>query len=659
MIDEIRRIKLEPIQEKLARKEEIQKQIESNKVEIEAISDPFDSKRHNLEIENYKLKSELFDLETLEEEKARIETATLADFGIDFQEAFKFLKDNNAEIVLTEEDKDNLYSKDKSKREYKSTDDFILVHKTDYIPEDSRIRTSKESGVQAKSEMKIGDEYYNYYYSSERDTIHFAVNAEVGDHEYGSWHNCKYAVLIPFNGIPKERMGVVAAQDTFTKGGVNLPDNAYILCPKGEKEKLQKKNPNITIIEYDGPNVSGYADALVRGLGYREESCGKWGWANKEHNQKFDEIMEKEGFEVGIPHMYSRFKKSDEEKESVHQIIAKSKLMKEKNVIKSKKDLNETYFVAQDITLESFDILVERLDTEGIRISPESRTFIHNLYELDVEEFNKENLSNGMPDTEETVQLLNRLEELKESNSQAYDRYNKTFYIRNITEYSILKEIGRENLENEKQQEIKEAEEKRQKILSKKMKDFEIKDYNNLELVNATYEESILRSNIFEESYREINKKLKEKGISKYIFCMHGTGIIIYEEETGEFQKIDDDLQGKEHYSPKHGYPKLDFKEKEDETVGEYLERLEKYTECFSRYYNGEIVDESVRFDENGEMIEESKVEKSDFEKVAESREAVSELLSGKIVREIKEEMQQQEEHTNENSVSEGEEYDQ
>lgn len=643
MIDEIRKIKLQPILAELQREDEIKAKIKNNEEEIarEYKKDLMSSKAEKLKTENYKLKDKLNKLERLKEEKSRIESASLYDLGMDFQEAVEFLQRYNIEIVLTEEDKDNLYSKDSSKREYKSTDDFILVHKTDYIPEESKIRTSKESKVKLKGEMKIGDQHYDYQYSSERDTIHCAVNGEVGDHEFGSWHNCPYAILIPFNSVPKEQIGIAATQDTVLKGGVNLQNNAYILCPRGKKEEIQAKNPNVNVIEYEGPNVSGYADALVRGLGYENESCSKWGWINEEQNAKFNGIMKKEGFKnVGIPHSYSEFEVNDNKKRNINKIVEKSKLIKKMDVIKKKEDLDKTHFVAEDIEEDDFNILVTRLKEEEIPISDESITLIHNLYKLNLEEYSIENLRGDMPNTEETEELLSKFKNLLESDNKDYDRYFKKFYIRSITEYAILKEIGRENLETEKQKNREKIEIAKQQVLLKKTGDFNIKDLDTLELVNATEEELKIYRELIENEIKKINTKLQEKGIDKYYFTEIISGDLGLMRDDYNFEEINKDLDTKKHYRGLHeivGIPTLDFEQKEDETVGEYLERLGKYTDCFSKYYDGHTVDESITFDENGNLIEVPKVE--NFEKVATSKEAVNELHVGEIVQEIRDEM--------------------
>lgn len=62
----------------------------------------------------------------------------------------------------------------------------------------------------------LNEKDYNYFYKRERNTVHFAVNDEVASHEYGNWENSKYAVLIPFTDIPKEKISKVKSVDTFT-----------------------------------------------------------------------------------------------------------------------------------------------------------------------------------------------------------------------------------------------------------------------------------------------------------------------------------------------------------------------------------------------------------------------------------------------------------
>ena len=122
------------------------------------------------------------------------------------------MKENNIPIVLTEEDK---YITPQEK-EYKGLEDFILVHKTDFIPTQSKIKSAKDSQALVNEQIILNGKEYNYMYKRERNTVHFAVNGEVSSHAYGNWDNCKYAVLIPIIDIPKEKIEMFASVDTFT-----------------------------------------------------------------------------------------------------------------------------------------------------------------------------------------------------------------------------------------------------------------------------------------------------------------------------------------------------------------------------------------------------------------------------------------------------------
>lgn len=628
MIEEIRKIKVQPYLEKLQEKSKM-KILEEQRIREE-------KEKTGIEVNKLGLSRILEDIESLEKEKARIERASLAELGMDFFEAVAFLKEHNIEIVLTEEDKQYLYSKDTSKREYKGIEDFILVHKTDYIPEEGEIRPANESGVQLNDEMKLRDEVYNVKYASERNTVHFAVNTEVSSNDGGSWDNCKYAILIPFNNIPKEKIGIVAAQDTFAIGKVKLSKEAYILCPKGQKQRIQEKNPEANIIEYEDQRVLGYANALVRGLGYKNEECAKWSWGDVKSTEIFNEIMKKEGFEsIGGAHFHSKYSIEENERQAINEIIAKAKLIKEKELIKGEEDLERKDFnliytkEARSLSEDGFDILVMGLEAEGITLSNEGKILIHNLYKIGIYLIDEEKLREGMPDTKETAELLEEFKKFNQSSDNTY--------ITHMITHAILKGIERERAEKEYQQ-------KRKNVLSRKVKDFEmIMDDDGGFYYKKDVESDIkVKAELVEEYQKKINDRLKEKGIVNYIFnIVDGVYITVEDEDWEErIDEIHSSLQGKDHYKGNNEmqFLKLDFKEDEEETLEQYFRRIEKYTEQFSRYYDGYTIDESVKFDENGEPMQE-KIQKSDFEKVAIDRNVIIELQLGNITKEIRTEM--------------------
>ena len=231
---------------------------------------------------------------------------TLEDYHLTLQDAIKLLNDNNIPIVLTEEDKKAIID---IPREYneKGMESIVLVHKTDYIPHSSKIRSNRDAkAIAGTIETKFNDgSDYKIDVPSKRRTVHFSMNGEVGSHSYGNWDSKKYAIIIPFNDIPKENIAAVNPEDTWTKDSVRLTVNTWILCPKGEKEQIQEENPNINIIEYEGKCVSGYANSFVTNLGYRYEDVGVHSWNDKKSSEEICETISNNGFRRDS-HYYSK-----------------------------------------------------------------------------------------------------------------------------------------------------------------------------------------------------------------------------------------------------------------------------------------------------------------------------------------------------------------
>ena len=67
---------------------------------------------------------------------------TLEDYHLTLQDAIKLLNDNNIPIVLTEEDKKAIIEIPREYKE-KGMESIVLVHKTDYIPHGSKIRSNR------------------------------------------------------------------------------------------------------------------------------------------------------------------------------------------------------------------------------------------------------------------------------------------------------------------------------------------------------------------------------------------------------------------------------------------------------------------------------------------------------------------------------------
>ena len=215
---------------------------------------------------------------------------TLYQIGFTPMEAIKFLESKGIQPVLSESDKYIV----SHPRDYSSKSSLIGVHKTRYVPTANMIKSAKDSNVEYKRRVIINGIEYQYSYRAARDTVHMAMNDEVSSHFY-SWDDCKYAILVPFNDIPNEKIGFAAPMDTFTRGSIELSENAWILCPKNEVESLKKFNPKVHVLGYEGENVQGFSQPFLSQLGYRAESVGMWNWTDAESDKKFNELIEKEG----------------------------------------------------------------------------------------------------------------------------------------------------------------------------------------------------------------------------------------------------------------------------------------------------------------------------------------------------------------------------
>lgn len=404
------------------------------------------SKANKLERENWKLKAKLNELEELKREKSRIENASLSDLGMDFQEAIEFLQDYNVEIVLTEEDKKAIYNQENQKNEdIKSFENLILVHKTDYPPKNSQIKPSSKSDVKGTDKVQIRGKQYEFEYNEPRNTVHFYMNGEVGSHTGGYWDDMKYVVLIPLDKVNKEKMVGGSMVDTYFDGIVDIPNDSYLLCPKGEKHKIQADNPNITILEYEGERVLQYGNALVSALGYYEEGQCKDYWVrNKKGQEQALNLYEENGF-IQARHAGSKEYKEEEKKTKINRKLEACEVIKKHlKEINGKDELYGISFSDTQINIEELDELFQRLEGKNVNISQKDRQVIRGFYEGNEEIIKEDSL-----EAEEMRKYIK------------FENKNKNELARDVLDYMILKELGKERL-------LEIQKEKEERVLSKK-----------------------------------------------------------------------------------------------------------------------------------------------------------------------------------------------
>ena len=306
---------------------------------------------------------------------------TLEDYHLTLQDAIKLLNDNNIPIVLTEEDKKAIID---IPREYneKGMESIVLVHKTDYIPHSSKIRSNRDAkAIAGTIETKFNDgSDYKIDVPSKRRTVHFSMNGEVGSHLYGNWDSKKYAIIIPFNDIPKENIAAVNPEDTWTKDSVRLTVNTWILCPKGEKEQIQEENPNINIIEYEGECVSGYVNSFVTNLGYRYEEVGVHSWNDEKSSEEICRTISNNGFRREI-HYYSKESDTEFSFQNIDIATSLAELLVQKHYFKNyddfknmiaktefEKSINNIFMQDKERILTNVNILKSNLQKIGVNI---------------------------------------------------------------------------------------------------------------------------------------------------------------------------------------------------------------------------------------------------------------------------------------------------
>ena len=300
-----------------------------------------DELREKLSTEKPRLEKEIKELQLNEKWQAaseRLEKAknakTIKDLGIGLFEAFSILKENNIPIVLTEADK----VETEVERDYSSKSAFIGVHKTQFAPTDSKIKTAKEAKAVSKETITINGQEYEYEFMSERDTVHMAMNDEVSSHMYGSWEDCKYSILIPMSDIPNEQIGYACSVDTFTKGSLRLSENCWILCPIDEVEQIKRNNPNVHAIGYEGESVFGYSSPFLSALGYRAEDVGMWSWDDEESKKQFAELMEQEGLKIAH-HSATHFHEDENALAEINSVVSICNMIKNNGLLENADDI--------------------------------------------------------------------------------------------------------------------------------------------------------------------------------------------------------------------------------------------------------------------------------------------------------------------------------
>lgn len=234
----------------------------------------------------------------------------LSDFGLTKQQAMDVLKAHNMPIVIemdspSEINNINIASthsfqaKPNSNPDLSVLKDYVLVHRTDYCPNNGRIKTYREVGALNPNARLELDKIGTLTGIHGMTTVHFAVNGPVTKHSAGDWRYKIYAVIIPFPDMPISQLRCCNAVDTYIENGLSLPPSAVIVCPEEEIMKVQTQNPNHTVIGYASElDRTQSVNYVIDLLGYKVQEIGAANWTNGQEQDKYYKQVEKTGLNV-------------------------------------------------------------------------------------------------------------------------------------------------------------------------------------------------------------------------------------------------------------------------------------------------------------------------------------------------------------------------
>ncbi|MBQ3642627.1 hypothetical protein II906_11995 [bacterium] len=136
---------------------------------------------------------------------------------------------------------------------------LVLVHMTNYEPENNVILSTRD---------KIG---------GSRNSVHFTLNHPVEEHHAGSWDNCKYAIIMPFETTVKAnnkgKFIEGLPNDLYTNGSVKIPEGSVLVkynetMPEGCVNVSQSTSLNGVKVIETSQHPHEIVPEIIKEMGY-------------------------------------------------------------------------------------------------------------------------------------------------------------------------------------------------------------------------------------------------------------------------------------------------------------------------------------------------------------------------------------------------------
>ena len=340
-----------------------------------------------------------------------------------------------------------------------------MVHKTSYFP-NKAIKTPFDTKKFAMKTIncKIDgeDREYKYPIRSYRNTVHFCLNGGVESHAYGRWDDIKYAILMPLSKNKDKIVGGTEC-DLFSLGSVPITDNAYILCPKEEIDKMKEANQTAHVIGYEGDSISQYVNIFLSNiLGYKYKvptlNSRRWDNGRGIDAENVWKLMNDNGWEL-TDHNGSKWDINDHIQQSIDLLDGWLKIVIHEKLLYSSSNIDEVkrmiirrfanidpitgYGFARSFEKdEEFEIICDRVMKEtGIDLSIFKGTEIQKYFGFSInEEFAQSTMADYI------VNEL-RIRALKEKSQTEELTEEDNFELRYYNEYGEFSNITKEERE--------------------------------------------------------------------------------------------------------------------------------------------------------------------------------------------------------------------
>lgn len=270
-------------------------ELQDLKDELEAKNQEYEKKKNELrknslvfyfnkwlrprKFKNWEMKMNTLSSERLDLEDKIEDCQNVLHHQVDMLE--QIINQGSEEVVLDKQDTDktlkHLYYVNKENK-IEDIADIALVHKTKFCPRKNKIETGMETEATTVTQMEFSGKKYDVEYMVGQNSIHFALNGPVGDHDYGSWSDCDIAIIIPFDKVDKTNLLAVAPADTYFEGGVTIPEGSVILCSESKVAELKNNVKNVQIIAYKNTALDDAIKCVLHVKGYKVKGVSNHSW---------------------------------------------------------------------------------------------------------------------------------------------------------------------------------------------------------------------------------------------------------------------------------------------------------------------------------------------------------------------------------------------